>query len=63
MQMALWSVFSRAKEAPGSEQDTLQWLGTPIPASDYATPILHLAQPNGQQDVLTVLGRLERGVF
>jgi len=61
--LAVWAIFSRAKEVLGSEQDALRWLRTPVPALDSETPISHLAQPNGENDVLTVLGRLEHGVF
>jgi putative toxin-antitoxin system antitoxin component (TIGR02293 family) len=61
--LAVWVIFSRAKEVFGSEEDALRWLGTPVPALDCETPISHLAQPNGEQDILTVLGRLEHGVF
>lgn len=52
----------RAKEVIGDEQEALRWLGTPVRALNYATPISLLGSEEGQQAVLKVLDRLEHGV-
>ena len=41
----------------------MRWLGMPVRALNYATPISLLHDPKGRKDVLTVLGRLEHGVL
>jgi putative toxin-antitoxin system antitoxin component (TIGR02293 family) len=55
-------VIDRAVEVIGDEAQALRWMGTPVRALDYATPIslLHLAQ--GRKAVLNVLGQLEHGI-
>ncbi len=53
----------RAKEVIGDEQEALRWLGTPVRALNYATPISLLSSREGQQAVLQVLDKLEHGVF
>jgi uncharacterized protein (DUF2384 family) len=61
--VALETILLRATEVLATQQDALRWLGTPVPALKYDTPIAHLAKPKGKQAILTVLGRLEHGVF
>jgi len=56
-------VFRRAAEVIGSEAEAMRWMGTPVRALDYATPISLLHDPKGLQSVLSVLGRLEHAVL
>lgn len=60
---ALDPIVLRATEVIGDKEDALRWLGTPVRALDYATPISLLGTPQGSEAVLTVLARLEHGVF
>jgi putative toxin-antitoxin system antitoxin component (TIGR02293 family) len=57
------SVISRAVQVIGDEQMALRWLGTPVPALDYSTPISLLNNSEGQSAVLRVLTQLEHGVL
>ena len=57
------SVIQRAAEVLGDRSDAMRWLGTPVRALNYATPISLLHDSKGREDVLTVLGRLEHGVL
>ncbi len=56
-------VFRRAAEVIGSDAEAMRWMGTPVRALNYATPISLLHDPKGLQSVLSVLGRLEHGVL
>ena len=57
------AVIRRAMEVLGDRADAMRWLGTPVRALSYATPISLLHDSKGCQDVLSVLGRLEHGVL
>jgi len=57
------SVIHRATEVLGDRTDAMRWLGTPVRALNYATPISLLHDSKGREDVLTVLGRLEHGIL
>jgi len=56
-------VLRRATEVLGDEPSAMRWLGTPVRALDYATPVSLLHDAKGREAVLTVLGRLEHGVL
>ena len=56
-------VLDRAVEVIGNEGNAMRWMGTPIRALGYATPISLLHKPKGRDAVLVVLGRLEHGVL
>ena len=56
-------VADRATEVLGSRQKAMRWLGTPIPALEYETPVSMLDRTEGMNAVLAVLGRIEHGVF
>ncbi len=56
-------VYSRAVHVIGDTDKAMRWLGRPIPALDYATPISLLKNAKGRDAALLVLGRLEHGVF
>ncbi len=57
------SVLERAIEVIGSKEAAMRWLGTPVRALGYATPISRLASSQGQEEVRMILGRLEYGVW
>ena len=60
---AYGEILQRAAAVIGDKQDAMRWLGTPVRALDYATPISLLHDDNGRTQVLTVLGRLEHGIL
>jgi putative toxin-antitoxin system antitoxin component (TIGR02293 family) len=57
------AVIERAVNVIGDEPDAMRWLGTPIRALAYATPVSLLHTPEGRNAVISVLGRLEHGVL
>jgi Protein of unknown function (DUF2384) len=57
------TVINRAIAVIGDEQEAFRWLGTPVRALDYATPISRLNDPEGQTAVLNVLTQLEHGIL
>jgi putative toxin-antitoxin system antitoxin component (TIGR02293 family) len=58
----LETVMRRALEVIGDREQALRWLGTPVRALGYSTPISMLGSVPGEQAVLAVLGRLEHGI-
>lgn len=57
------AVIERAVEVIGDRKEAMRWLGTPVRALNYATPISRLYDAQGQDDVLRVLAQLEHGVL
>jgi uncharacterized protein (DUF2384 family) len=57
------AVICRAIEVIGDGKEAMRWLGVPLPALGYATPISLLDNPEGQTAVLSVLTQLEHGVL
>jgi putative toxin-antitoxin system antitoxin component (TIGR02293 family) len=57
------TVICRAVEVIGDGKEAMRWLGTPVPALGYATPISLLDSLAGQTAVLNVLTQLEHGVL
>ena len=57
------AVIERAVEVIGNQDFAMRWLGTPVPALNYATPISLLANPRGRGEVMAALNRLEHGVM
>jgi len=57
------TVAKRAIEVLGSEDEAMRWLGSPIRALDFATPISLLASKLGTKRVYDVLGQMEYGVW
>jgi len=55
-------VMRRATEVLGDQPSAMRWLGNPVRALDYATPISLLHEAKGREAVLTVLGRLVHGI-
>ncbi len=56
-------ILDRATEVIGDREQALRWLGTPVRALNFETPVSQLATLPGQEAVETVLTRLEHGVF
>ena len=57
------SVIARAIEVFANEEKALRWLGTPVRALEYATPISLIGQCNGRSAVLAALDNIEHGAF
>jgi putative toxin-antitoxin system antitoxin component (TIGR02293 family) len=57
------AIIHRAEEVIGDRSDAMRWLGTPVRALNYATPISLLHDSRGREEVLAVLGRIEHGVL
>jgi putative toxin-antitoxin system antitoxin component (TIGR02293 family) len=62
-QVAIERVIDRATDVIGDRDEALRWIGTPVEALDYATPISLLATSKGQDRVLATLDQLEHGVL
>jgi len=56
-------VLECALKLLGNKEAAMRWLGTPVRALNYATPISLLGTPEGKDAVLGVLDRAEYGVF
>lgn len=57
------SAEQRAQEVFGDKDKALRWMGTPVRALNYATPISLLGSKEGAKAVLDVLTRVEHGVY
>jgi putative toxin-antitoxin system antitoxin component (TIGR02293 family) len=57
------SILSRAIQVIGSRREALRWMGTPVRALSYATPISLLHSAKGRKSVLAILDKLEHGVL
>jgi uncharacterized protein (DUF2384 family) len=62
-QVDVQPTIQRVLEVIGSREEAMRWLGTPVRALDYATPISRLCDPTGREEVLSVLSKLEHGVL
>jgi hypothetical protein len=59
----LAKAIARAAEVLGDEQAAFRWLGTPVAALGYATPISCLATHHGAIQVNDILTQIEHGVW
>jgi putative toxin-antitoxin system antitoxin component (TIGR02293 family) len=57
------AVIERAVEVIGDREEAMRWLGTPVRALGYATPIAVMSKPEGKTYVMITLSRLEHGVM
>lgn len=57
------AIIRRTVEVIGDRSDAMRWLGTPVRALNYATPVSLLHDSKGREEVLSVLGRLEHGIL
>lgn len=55
--------IARATEVLGNQDAAFRWLGTPVPALDYATPISFLTTHHGVIRVLDILTQMEHGIW
>ena len=62
-EISVESVIDRAIEVMGDRDEAMRWLGTPVRALDYATPISLLGTSEGATRVEDVLGQMEHGVW
>ncbi|HLR31987.1 MAG TPA: MbcA/ParS/Xre antitoxin family protein [Fodinibius sp.] len=62
-QQQIGHLFDRGYEVFGSPEKFNRWLTTPILALDNTVPLSHLDTEEGVGSVLSILGRLERGVY
>ncbi|HVW09300.1 MAG TPA: MbcA/ParS/Xre antitoxin family protein [Bryobacteraceae bacterium] len=59
----LTKAIAKATEVLGGEEAAFRWLGTPVAALDYATPISCLGTHQGALRVNDVLTQIEHGVW
>lgn len=57
------AVLDRAVAVIGDRQEAYRWMGTPVRALGFQTPIAAAATPDGESRVLAVLDQLEHGVY
>lgn len=57
------AIIARAVHVIGDRTEAFRWLGTPVRALGYQTPIAVSATPDGERSVLAVLDQLEHGVY
>jgi putative toxin-antitoxin system antitoxin component (TIGR02293 family) len=57
------AIIERAVEVIGDREKAMRWLGTPVQALGYATPISLLSRDAGKLEVLATLARLEHGIL
>jgi hypothetical protein len=60
---AVEPIIERIVEVMGNREQAMRWLGTPVRALDFATPISMMATSSGKKRVLDVLGQMEHGVW
>jgi putative toxin-antitoxin system antitoxin component (TIGR02293 family) len=59
----LGTIIETIVEVMGDREKAMRWLGTPVRALDFATPISMMATPSGKKRVLDVVGQMEHGVW
>ena len=59
---SLDNLLNRATQVIGDREQALRWLGTPVRALNFETPVSQLVTPQGKEAVETVLTRLEHGI-
>jgi hypothetical protein len=57
------AILDRAIEVSGDRGEAMRWMGTPVRALGYATPISLLHNVRGRKSVIAVLTQLEHGVM
>ena len=55
-------IVRRAVEVFGDRDRALRWMGSPVRALNFATPISVLSDVAGEERVLDILTRLEHGI-
>jgi putative toxin-antitoxin system antitoxin component (TIGR02293 family) len=57
------TILDQAIEVIGDKGEAMRWLGTPVRALGYATPISLLHDVKGRKSVIAILSRLEHGMI
>jgi putative toxin-antitoxin system antitoxin component (TIGR02293 family) len=57
------TILNRAVAVIGNKDRAMRWMGTPVRALEYATPVSLILTAKGRKAVLAVLDRLEHGVL
>lgn len=57
------AILAEAIAVIGDEAEAMRWMGTPVRALDYATPVSLIHTTKGRKAVSVVLSRLEHGVL
>ena len=60
---AALAVVERATDVIGDRDRALRWMGTPVQALNYATPVSLLGSKKGRDAILATLHNLEHGVL
>jgi Protein of unknown function (DUF2384) len=55
------AVINRAVDVIGDREKAMRWLGTPVRALGYSTPISRLKDETGAKEVMDLLAALEQG--
>lgn len=55
-------VLNLATSIIGNSEQALRWMGTPVRALDYLTPVSLMGSQGGAEAVEAVLHRLEHGI-
>jgi uncharacterized protein (DUF2384 family) len=56
-------MIHKATEILGTRDEAMRWLGTPIRALNFATPLSISATKEGKERVNHVLGQMEYGIW
>lgn len=56
-------VYSKCVDVFGSEENSVSWLKSPVLALDNARPLDYLDTNAGAEMIMTLLGRIEYGVY
>ena len=56
-------IINRAAEVLGNRNEAMRWIGNPVRALNFATPISVLGTKQGTKRVKDVLGQMESGVW
>jgi len=62
-QPAIDETIVRATEVMGSRDEAMRWLGAPVRALNFATPISILGTKDGVERINDVLGQMEYGIW
>lgn len=57
------AILAEAIAVIGDKAEAMRWMGTPVRALDYATPVSLIHTAKGRKAISTVLSRLEHGVL
>ena len=61
--VAISMALSEATRALGDKGRAMRWLGTPVRALNFETPISLITTSEGLERVMDVLGQMEHGIW